>query len=133
MGEPVAVTLTWQGDLRFASIGSHPLTLDGDSSAGVSPVQLLAFSIAGCMAIDVVDIIRKGRYALTALEAHLVGGRAETPPRRLVSIHLTFIVRGEVPSPAIERAITLSREKYCSVSNSLRSDIEFVTSYEVQP
>jgi putative redox protein len=129
---PTEITLAWQGDLRFSAVaGNHTITIDGDSQAGWSPVQGLAISIAGCMAMDVVDILRKGRHPLRALDARFEGDRAEVPPRRFVRIRLTFIVHGEVPGDAVERAISLSREKYCSVSNSLRPDLEFITAYEV--
>src|SRR5262245_12137117 len=135
MGKPpVAATLTWQGDLRFqATSRSDTLLLDGDSLAGPSPVQTLAFSIAGCMAMDVADIVRKGRHTVRALEAHFHGERAQSHPHRFVSINLKFVIHGEVPGEAVERAIALSREKYCSVSTSLRQDIAFNTSYEVVP
>jgi putative redox protein len=131
---PTTITLTWQGDLRFSGVtGSHTVTIDGDGKAGWSPVNGLAISIAGCMAMDVVDILRKGRHPVDGLDARFEGERAETPPRRFLRIQLTFVVRGDVPGEAIERAIALSREKYCSVSNSLRPDIEFLTAYEVVP
>jgi putative redox protein len=135
MGKPpVAATFSWQGDLRFeASSSRHRLVLDGDSAAGPSPVQTLAFSIAGCMAMDVVDIVRKGRHPVRAMEAEFSGDRAENPPRRFIAIRLKFVVHGDVPGQAVERAIALSREKYCSVSTSLRPDIDFITSYEVLP
>jgi putative redox protein len=130
----MTATLTWQDDLRFsAAVGTQTAVLDGDGAAGLSPVQALGVSIAGCMAMDVVDIIRKGRHPLIALEARFDGDRATVPPRRFTRIQLTFIVRGAVPSDAVARAIALSRDKYCSVSNSLRQDIEFVTTFEVQP
>lgn len=131
---PVIADLTWERDLRFAaSSGDQTITLDGDSKAGASPVQTLAFSIAGCMAMDVVEIIRKGRHTLHGLSAQIIGDRADLHPRRLVRVYLKFTVHGDVPPPAVERAITLSREKYCSVSNSLKDDIEFTTSFEVVP
>jgi len=135
MGKPpVAATLTWQGDLRFeASSRANTFLLDGNSAAGPSPVLTLAFSIAGCMAMDVVDIVRKGRHPVRAMEAIFDGDRAETHPRRFIAIRLKFVLHGDVPAEAVERAIALSREKYCSVSTSLRQDIAFVTSYEVVP
>ena len=135
MGKPpVAATLTWQGDLRFhATSRSNAILLDGNSDAGPSPVQTLAFSIAGCMAMDVVDIVRKGRHSVRAMEAHFDGERAQDHPHRFVAIRLKFVIHGEVPGGAVERAIALSREKYCSVSTSLRQDIAFITSYEVVP
>jgi putative redox protein len=131
---PTAATLTWQADLRFdARNANSSMVLDGDSTAGPSPVQALAFSIAGCMAMDVVDIIKKGRHPIQALTVNFAGDRAQTPPHRFERIVLSFDVRGDVPPAVVERAIALSREKYCSVSNSLRPDIDFVTVFEVRP
>lgn len=116
-----------------ASSGSQQMTLDGDSSAGPSPVQALAFAIAGCMAMDVIEILRKGRHPVRALAVGFHGQRAQEPPHRYTHVTLVFTVSGEVPSDAVRRAIQLSHEKYCSVSNSLRGDIAFVTEFEVQP
>lgn len=131
---PLVASLAWTGELTFtASSGGQTLTLDGRSEAGPSPMQALAFGIAGCMAMDVVDILRKGRHPLTALDVAFHGERAETPPHRLTSVTLVFTVHGDVPGDAVRRAIALSHEKYCSVSNSLRGDITFITEFEVRP
>ena len=130
----MAALLTWAGDLKFtASSGSQQLTLDGHSHAGPSPVQSLAFAIAGCMAMDVVAILEKGRHTVRAMEVTFNGERTQTPPHRFTTVGLTFVIHGEVPSEAVRRAIALSHEKYCSVSNSLRGDIAFTTEFEVQP
>ena len=130
----MTATLTWQHELQFSAVvGSQHTTLDSDGAAGLSPVQALALAIGGCMAMDVVDILRKGRHPLSGLETRFEGERAAAPPRRFVRVQLTFIVRGAVPADAVARAIALSHEKYCSVSNSLREDIEFVTRFEVVP
>ena len=83
------------------------------------------------MAIDVVDILTKGRLPLKAFTARLDGQRAAEPPRRLTAVRLHFKVRGDVPPDRVERAIALSREKYCSVWHSLRQDIDFQTSFEI--
>ena len=109
------------------------MTIDGDSEAGPSPMQLLAFATAGCMAMDVVEILRKGRHPVEALEVAFHGDRADTPPHRYTGITMVFTVRGPVPADAVRRAIALSHEKYCSVSNSLRGDITFATEFEVRP
>jgi putative redox protein len=131
---PMTASLTWTDALEFsASVGTQAAILDSDGKAGLSPVQALALAIAGCMAMDVVDIVRKGRHPLIGLEVTFSGDRAETPPRRFTRIQLHFIVRGSVPTDAVTRAISLSREKYCSVSNSLRPDLAFDTSFEVTP
>ena len=131
---PVIATLTWQGDLRFhAATPSHGILLDADSTAGPSPVEALALALGGCMAIDVADIIVKGRHDLQSLEARLVGQRRDEPPRHFVSFTLHFALTGVVPAHAVERAINLSRDKYCSVWLSLRQDIDLFTSFEVAP
>jgi len=129
---PVAVELEWEGGLRFRGrAGDRELRLDGDSASAVSPVETLALALAGCMASDLVHILVKGRIEPRALTARLVAERAPEEPRRLVRVDLRFAVRGPVPADKVERAITLSREKYCSVWHSLRPDIAFTTSFEV--
>jgi putative redox protein len=131
---PITATLTWQGDLRFdAALPRHSLILDGDGAAGPSPVEALALALAACMAIDVADIVVKGRHEVKSLEARVVAQRREDPPRHFVSFTLHFALTGSAPAHAIERAIQLSRDKYCSVWLSLRQDIDLLTSFEVVP
>jgi putative redox protein len=130
---PTVVELTWQGDLRFAGRAQdQELLLDGDGAAGVSPVQALCLSLAGCMAADVALILTKGRLPLSGLTARLEAERAPSDPRRLVRVHLRFVVQGAVPAEKVERALALSRETYCSVWHSLRPDIDFQTSFELR-
>jgi putative redox protein len=129
---PVVVDLDWTGELTFgARVAQHRLVLDSDSSAGPSPMQVVAMGLAGCMAMDVVHIVRKGRHDLRTLRARLTGRRAGEEPRRFVRIELHFEITGAVPPDALERAIALSQEKYCSVWHSLRQDIELETTFEI--
>ena len=129
---PITATLTWQGDLKFrAATPRTDIILDSDSTAGPSPPEALAMALGGCMAIDVADIVIKGRHPLSALEVRLVGERRDDPPRHFVHFTLHFIVRGAVPEHAIQRALDLSREKYCSVWHSLRQDLALDTTFEV--
>ena len=131
---PVPASLVWEGELRFrAGSGTSSIVLDGDGTAGPSPVQTLAFSVAGCMAMDVAAIVRKGRHPMTTFDVKFVGVRADDHPRGFTRIELHFSVRGNVPAAAIERAIDLSREKYCSVWHSMRDDIALTTTFEVTP
>ena len=131
---PVTVDLFWQGHLLFAGRSDGvELTLDSEGRAGPSPVQTLAFALAGCMSVDLVHILTRGRQPVAGLRAHLIGQRAEEDPRRLVSVELRFTVEGDVPPEKVERAIALSREKYCSVWHSLRQDIRLDISFEVRP
>lgn len=129
---PVAAELVWSEELRFgATSGSTAMVVDGDSTAGPSPVQMLAIALAGCMSIDVVDILRKGRHPLIAFRTSVTGARAPEPPRRLLNVQLHFHVHGAVPPHVVERAVDLSREKYCSVWHSLRQDIELTTTFDI--
>jgi putative redox protein len=131
---PLVAELVWSGDLCFdASSGTSTAIVDGDSQRGPSPMQHAAVGLAGCMAADVVDIIRKGRHPLTALRVTFTGTRAEQPPRRFLRISLQFDVQGRVPPEVVERAIALSHEKYCSVWHSFRQDIALTTTFHVSP
>ena len=131
---PLTAELVWTEGLRFGAVsGPNAIVVDGDSAAGPSPMQLAAFALAGCMAADVVAILQKGRHAVTQLRLSLTAERAEAPPRRFVQIKIHFHVAGAVPDEAVERAIALSRDTYCSVWHSMRQDIEFVTSFEIRP
>jgi putative redox protein len=128
-----STTLEWRHDLQFDARTAHSaLAIDGDGRAGPSPVDALAVALAGCMAIDVVDIIRKGRHDLRGLTAVLNAERAAEPPRRFVNATLHFVITGSVPNAAIDRAVQLSRDKYCSVWHTLRQDLPLTTTYEVR-
>lgn len=134
MNERITTTaeLTWTTDLCFrATSGESELVIDSNSKAGPSPMQTLAISLAGCMAIDVVDIIRKGRHDLRGLRVTFTGQRAGTPPRRYEEITLHYIIEGDVPQAAVERAIALSHETYCSVWHSMRQDIRLTVTHEI--
>jgi putative redox protein len=124
--------LIWEHDLVFAGrSGDTTMTLDSESVAGPSPMQALAFALAGCMAMDVVFVLRKGRHDLRGLRADLKGYRAPDHPRRFIRVELHYVINGAVAPEHVERAIALSHDKYCSVWHSLRQDIEFVTSFSV--
>jgi putative redox protein len=130
---PLNVELVWQGDLRFRGQSSGVvLNLDSASKDGVSPMQALAFGLAGCMAMDLVHILTKARYAPRAVRASLSGRRPADPPSRFTAITLHFEIDGDAPDDNVARAIQLSRDKYCSVWNSMRQDIDFVVTFAVQ-
>jgi putative redox protein len=131
---PTVVDLTWTGDLVLSgTAGQASITLDSAGVAGPSPVQALALALAGCMTMDVGYILSKGRLPFRALRSHLVADRAPDDPHRIVRMHLQVSVEGDVPADAVARAIALSYEKYCSVWHSMRQDIVFTTSHDVQP
>ena len=131
---PTVADLTWLGDLKFLAVSDKTsITLDSGGVAGPSPVQALAFALAGCMSMDVAHILTKGRNTFHALRAHLTADRSPDDPHRIVCATIHFTVEGNVPPETVGRAIFLSHEKYCSVWHSMRQDIVFTTTYDVLP
>jgi len=130
---PMSVSLSWDHALEFSGeAGKHELGIDGASYTAPSPMQLLAISLAGCMAIDVVHILTRGHHTITALGTTFTGERAPEEPHRFVKIDLRFSISTSASNEQVERALDLSRNKYCSVWNSLREDIEFTVSFELK-
>jgi putative redox protein len=129
------LNLIWEGGQRFSgtSDGGVSMTMDGKREAGPSPVQAVAFALAGCMGIDVVDVIEKGRFAVKSFTCEMGVFRSGGTPNKIVGFDLHFLVKGDVPADRIARAIELSREKYCSVWHSLHPGIDFKTSFSVNP
>jgi putative redox protein len=128
---PVEVTLQWTHDLVFETLipaGRGPV-LDGDSALGASPPQALALALGGCMGIDVASIITKGRHDLRGLSLSVIGTRADGPPSYFTGFTLHFTVTGPVPDAAIQRAIDLSRDTYCSVWHSIRQGTPLEVSF----
>ena len=124
--------LVWHHDPVLAgTAGQAAMTLDSAGAEGPSPMQALAFALAGCMAMDVVHVIRKGRHDLKGLRVELTGQRVPDDPRRFTAIELRFDVTGPVPDGVVQRAIDLSRDKYCSVWHSMRQDIQLTTGFSV--
>lgn len=126
--------LHWSGaGLRFDSEVAGGVVIDGDAVDGPSPMQSLLLGLAGCMAVDVVMILEKMRAAPEGLTVRVAGIRAPEPPRRFTAIKLIYETRGSVPieQDKLERAIALSRDKYCSVLHTLRQDTAI--SIEIRP
>lgn len=118
------VRLVWGGSglvFRGGPDGGTALTVDSDGAEGLTPTQLLLTSLAGCMAVDVLMILEKSRVSVEALEVEAIGERAETVPKRFLKVELIYRLRGpgEQDQAKLERAIDLSREKYCSVLHTL--------------
>jgi putative redox protein len=85
------------------------------------------------MAMDVVHVVEKGRHRLEAMTVTFEGKRAEHPPRRFETMAVHFQLTGEIPPAVVERAIALSREKYCSVWHTIRPDVELTTTFSIEP
>jgi putative redox protein len=128
----VTLSLDWKGGLKFKSSEGSPAIELHSSTPGVSsPPQALAYAVMACMAMDVVHVIQKGRHPLRALSIKCEGERAHEHPRRFVSMSIDFQITGDVPDKVVQRAIELSRTKYCSVWNTVRPDVELRTAFTV--
>lgn len=126
------LTLEWLGDLKFHSgAGGPPIELHSSTPGVMSPMQALAYATMSCMAMDIAHVLGKGRHDLRGLIVKFEGERAAEPPRRYTSMHLHFDITGDIADEVVARAIQLSHDKYCSVSNSLRPDIEFRTTFAI--
>lgn len=132
-------TLTWNGTgLAFTGVtdGAGPevsVALDGETTSGASPMELLLLSLAGCMAIDIRMILERSRVTIEELSVRVQGVRKDEHPKSYRKIDMQVRLRGPGPEdlPRVERAIKLSEDKYCSVHHSLDPSIEIETTFEI--
>jgi putative redox protein len=130
----IEATARWTDKERFlGEAGSgHAIVVDaGSEKTASSPVELVLIALCACTASDVVGILRKKREPFTSLEVQATGERAEDFPKVFTSIRLIYRVGGNVTHKAMEDAVRLSKEKYCSVSAMLEKSakIEFEIEY----
>ncbi|MDE2565908.1 MAG: OsmC family protein [Burkholderiales bacterium] len=121
-----------------AETGSgHLLAMDGASDGGgrnlaPRPMETLLAGTGGCTAYDVVLILKRGRHDVRGCQVRLQADRAEADPKVFTRIAMHFVVTGRgLPPAAVERAIALSHERYCSASIMLGKTAEIVTSFEL--
>ena len=88
----------------------------GTHTHGPSPMEAVLMALCGCTSVDVVSILKKKRQPITGLRVSAVAERAETAPRVFTHIKLTYAVHGKLSRKAVEDAVSLSKNKYCSVS-----------------
>ena len=136
MTAELAASVSLQSGLHFVGsvAGGHQIDLDSLSGAGrgASPMELVLMSLAGCSGMDVVSILRKQRQSVECLDVHVRGQRADTHPAVFTSIQIEYVVHGcEIDPAAVERAIDLSRERYCPVWAMLGQTVEILPSYRV--
>ncbi len=123
----ITARVKWiEGMQMLGESGSgHTLVMDaapsvGGRDMGIRPMELFLIGLGGCASIDVLTILRKGRHTVTDCVASIRGVRAEDDPKVFLEIYLHFTVTGKgLPANAVERAIRLSEEKYCSASAML--------------
>ena len=127
--------LNLERDLYFIGTTQRGYEIEYDVKyeEGCSPTESFLLSIAGCLSIDVVHILRKMRCKVSRYEVEIEGARNLTPPQYYKSVDMMIHISGEgITSKKIDRAIALSRDKYCSVYQSLRKDIEVNINYEIR-
>jgi len=124
----------WTDKERFLGEADthHALVMDAcEVKTASTPMELVLIALCGCTASDVVGILRKKREPFTGLEVVAQAERAGDHPKVYTQIRLTYRVRGNVSHKAMEDAVRLSKEKYCSVSAMLQktATIDFVIEY----
>lgn len=97
-----------------AKAGNHEILLDSQEEGGASPMQLMLISLAGCSTIDLIHILRKGRYEITSYASEVIATRREEMPRIFNAITLLITLETDAPDEVLNRAIALTKTKYCS-------------------
>jgi putative redox protein len=129
-------SVVWEGNgVAFTAKGASGFSMRFDNPSGpdgASPMEALAIAVGGCTAMDVIDILRKKRQAVTGFEVNVLGTRTNEHPMIFTEIDLEFVVRGRnIDAKAVERSIQLSQDKYCSVSNMLNAKAVIKTHYRI--
>lgn len=132
-------TIKWVDGAMFVGItgSGHTVVVDGPPEAGGQnlgprPMELVLTGLGSCTAFDVVDILKKGRHPVIACEVELLAERAAEVPKVFTRIHIHFKVSGPgLKSAAVERAVNLSAEKYCSATIMLQASVVITHDFEI--
>ena len=140
MSSAKKIVVEWEGNFRLTARNEKGVSVSFDAAkeyggeeTALSPMDNVLASLAACSGYDVLTILRKKRQKVTGYSVEATAERREDPPPRVFTrIHLKHIVRGEnVAQEAVERAIQLSDEKYCSVGAMLRNVVVITSSFEI--
>ena len=126
-------------DMEFegTATSGHKLIMDADESSGghntgFRPMELLLVGFGGCSGMDVISILRKKRQQVSGLDINVKGEKTETYPSIYKEVHIEYVVKGKgVQKEAVERAIELSLEKYCSVGATLAKAGKITSSFRI--
>ncbi len=128
-------TVRWVTDKQFVGTdeNNQSVVLSGsETTGGASPSQMLLIGLSACTAYDVLDIMSKKRKPLSLLEVIATGEQNPDPPWAYHHIHLQFRIKGEnLTDKAVDQAIALSQEKYCSVAATIRGVAKITTEFEI--
>src|ERR1700675_3053368 len=130
----VEARVQWTDGERFVGLASsgHAMVVDSAraSNTAAGPMELVLVGLCACTATDVVSILRKKREPFTRVEVRAEAERAKQPPTVYETIKLIYTVGGQVSKKAVEDAVRLSEEKYCSVSAMLQKTAKITTEIE---
>ena len=133
------ISVNWVDGMLMVgkSHSGHSITMDGPpeiggENLGVRPMEMLLLGVAGCTMIDVVTTLKKMRQELTHCETKVNAERADDHPKVFTDIHIQFIIKGKgLDTKKVEKAITLSAEKYCSASIMLGKTASITHDFEI--
>lgn len=135
----INANVKWTGKKQYIGAGGisgHAIVLDQakdeGENTGMRPTEALLISIAGCTAVDMVNILTKMKIELTRCEINIEGEQAEDYPKYFHTIRVKYILAGEgLTLKKAEKAVSLSMNKYCAISQTLKGRAEFKTEIEI--
>jgi putative redox protein len=133
------MVLNWRGNYRFTAKNEKGLSVNfdapmpnGGEETALSPMENVLASLAACSSFHVVSILRKKRQDFSDYSVEMTADRRDEPPRIFTNIHLKYFIKGKnISKEAVETAIRLSEEKYCSVGGMLKNTAKITSSYEI--
>ena len=131
--------IKWMQDVSFkgSSESGHEVVLDGPrelggNGLGMRPMEMMLIGMGGCTSFDVVTILKRSRQQITGCIAEIEATRADEIPKVFTSIHIHFLIKGiDLQEKAVERAIELSANKYCSASIMLGKSVKITHDFEI--
>jgi putative redox protein len=130
-------SVKWISEQQFLGISpsghATPMDADSKSNKAPNPMEMLLLALGGCTASDMVTILEKKRQKLVSLVVECSGERSPDPPRVWTKIDVVFRLRGTLDETAVQRALALTRDKYCSVAAMLNKTAAISWRYEIEP
>lgn len=132
-------TVKWIDGVMFVgeSGSGHAVVMDGPAdhggrNMGIRPMEMILLGVGGCSSFDVVHILKKGRHDITDCVTQVTAERVDAVPSVFSKIHLHFVVSGRnLAASAVERAVNLSAEKYCSATIMLSKTVDITHDFEI--
>jgi putative redox protein len=132
-------TITFVDNMQFIGTADsgHAVVMDappsvGGNNTGTKPSELLLMGFGGCTGMDVISILKKKRQDVTGLQMHVNGEMSESHPKMFTGIHIEYVIRGKnISDDAVQRAIELSLDRYCTVGATIGKAAKITHSYKI--